>query len=54
MHGLAIGSRGGENWENIHSAKKKGLVSNNFSGLVITDKAQFLSFAQGLSISTDL
>jgi ligand-binding sensor domain-containing protein len=51
--GLAIGSRGGENWENIHSAKKKGLVSNIFSGLVIADKTMYLSFAQGLSISTD-
>jgi ligand-binding sensor domain-containing protein len=51
--GLAIGSKGGESWENIHSAKKKGLVSNNFSDLVISDKAMYLSFAQGLSISTD-
>jgi len=51
--GLAIGSKGGESWENIHSAKKKGLISNVFSNLIISDRAMYLSFGQGLSVSTD-
>jgi len=51
--GLAIGSKGGDSWENIHSAKRKGLVSNIFSALAMTEKNIFLSYAQGLAISTD-
>lgn len=51
--GLGIGVKGGESWENIHSAKKKGVISNNFSAMVISERGLFLSYPQGLVISTD-